>query len=62
MTSINQVMKAFGIFVAILIVTTLLGEWVISREVNPYIQLAATGVWLYLVMRLVKNLYKLIKL
>jgi len=42
------------------ILTGLLGEYVISREVNGYVQLAAVGVWLYVTMRLGKIVYKLI--
>ena len=57
--------KAFKIALIILsfgLLTGILGEYVVSREVNGYIQLAATGVWLYVSLRLGKMLYKLIKL
>ena len=55
--------KAFKIALIILsfgLLTGILGEYVVSREVNGYIQLAATGVWLYVSLRLGKMLYKLI--
>jgi hypothetical protein len=58
--SINKVMKALGVVTTFMVLTGLIGEYVISREVNGYIQLAATGVWLYVSMRLGKMLYKLI--
>jgi len=53
-------MKGLGITTTFLILTSLLGEYVISREVNGYLQLAAIGVWLYVSLRLGKMLYKLI--
>jgi hypothetical protein len=58
--SINKVLKGVGIFTLFIIITTLLGEWIISREVNGYLQLAATGVWLWVTLRLFKMFYKLI--
>ncbi len=58
--SIIKVMKGLGITTTFLILTSLLGEYVISREVNGYLQIAAVGVWLYVNMRLGKMLYKLI--
>lgn len=60
MVKINKVMKGLAIVSVFLILTTLLGEYVISREVNGYIQYAAVGVWLYVNLRLSKMLYKLI--
>jgi hypothetical protein len=51
---IALIILSFGLF------TGLLGEYIVSREVNGYIQLAATGVWLYVGMRLGKKVYKLI--
>jgi hypothetical protein len=42
------------------LLTGLLGEYIVSREVNGYVQLAATGIWLYVGMRLGKKVYKLI--
>jgi hypothetical protein len=62
MKSINTVMKGLAITTTFIILTSLLGEYVISREVNGYLQLAAIGVWLYVNMRLGKMFYKLIKL
>ena len=53
-------MKGLAIVSTFLILTTLLGEYVISREVNGYLQCAAIGVWLYVNLRLSKMLYKLI--
>jgi len=57
---VNKVMKATGIVLSFGILTGLLGEYIVSREVNGYIQLAATGLWFYISMRLGKMLYKLI--
>ena len=57
---VNKVMKATGIVLSFGILTGLLGEYIVSREVNGYVQLAATGVWLYVGMRLGKKIYKLI--
>jgi hypothetical protein len=57
---VNKVMKAIGIVLSFGILTGLLGEYIVSREVNGYIQLAATGLWFYVSMRLGKMLYKLI--
>jgi hypothetical protein len=51
---IALIILSFGLF------TGLLGEYIVSREVNGYVQLAATGVWLYVGMRLGKKVYKLI--
>jgi hypothetical protein len=51
---IALIILSFGLF------TGLLGEYIVSREVNGYIQLASTGVWLYVGMRLGKKVYKLI--
>jgi hypothetical protein len=51
---IALIILSFGLF------TGLLGEYIVSREVNGYVQLAATGVWLYVGMRLGKKIYKLI--
>jgi hypothetical protein len=51
---IALIILSFGLF------TGLLGEYIVSREVNGYIQLAATGVWLYVGMWLGKKVYKLI--
>lgn len=56
----NIVFKITCFSLAILILTTLLGEYVISREVNGYLQLAAVGVWSYVCWRLFKQIYKLI--
>lgn len=53
-------MKGLVITTTFLILTGLLGEYVISREVNGYLQIAAIGVWLYVSMRLGKMFYKLI--
>lgn len=53
-------MKGLAIVSTFLILTTLLGEYVISREVNGYLQYTAVGVWLYVNLRLGKMLYKLI--
>lgn len=53
-------MKGLAITTTFLILTSLLGEYVISREVNGYLQIAAVGVWLYVNMRLGKMFYKLI--
>ena len=52
-----KILLLISIFITL---TTLLGEYVISREVNGYIQCAAIGVWLYVNLRLGKMLYKLI--
>jgi hypothetical protein len=55
--------KAFKIALIILsfgLLTGILGEYIISREVNGYVQLAATGVWFYVGTRLGKKIYKLI--
>lgn len=60
MMKINKVMKGLAIVSTFLILTTLLGEYVISREVNGYLQYTAVGVWLYVNLRLGKMLYKLI--
>jgi hypothetical protein len=60
MKSINKVMKGLAITTTFIILTGLLGEYVISREVNGYLQLAAIGVWLYVSLRLSKMFYKLI--
>ena len=57
---INRVMKITGVIMLLGILTGLLGEYVVSREVNGYVQLAAVGVWLYVTMRLGKIVYKLI--
>jgi hypothetical protein len=51
---IALIILSFGLF------TGLLGEYIVSREVNGYVQLAATGIWLYVGMRLGKKVYKLI--
>jgi hypothetical protein len=58
----NKVLKGLGLLTLFFVITSLLGEYVISREVNGYLQLAAIGVWLYVNMRLGKMFYKLIKL
>jgi len=58
--NINKVMRITGVITLLGILTGLLGEYVISREVNGYIQLAAVGAWLYITMRLGKIVYKLI--
>lgn len=58
--SIKKVMKGLAITTTFIILTGLLGEYVISREVNGYLQLAAIGVWLYVSLRLSKMFYKLI--
>jgi hypothetical protein len=58
--SINKVMKGLAITTTFIILTSLLGEYVISREVNGYLQMAAIGVWLYVSLRLCKMFYKLI--
>jgi hypothetical protein len=58
--SIKKVMKGLGITTTFIILTSLLGEYVISREVNGYLQLAAIGVWLYVSLQLSKMFYKLI--
>jgi hypothetical protein len=54
-------MKGLAITTTFIILTSLLGEYVISREVNGYLQMAAIGVWLYVSMRVGKILIKLIK-
>lgn len=56
----NKWFKVLLLIAVFIILTTLLGEYVISREVNGYIQCAAIGVWLYVNLRLSKMLYKLI--
>jgi len=58
--SITKVMKGLGVTTTFLILTSLLGEYVISREVNGYLQIAAIGVWLYVSLRLCRIFYKLI--
>lgn len=54
-----QIVLIIAVFITL---TTLLGEYVISREVNGYIQYAAVGLWLYVNWRLSKILFKLINL
>jgi hypothetical protein len=58
----NNGFKIVLLIVTFIILTTLLGEYVISREVNGYLQYAAVGTWLFVNWRLSKMLYKLIKL
>jgi hypothetical protein len=41
-----KVIKAALAAGAFIMLTTLLGDYVISREINPGIQLAATALWL----------------
>jgi len=53
-------MKGLAITTTFIILTSFLGEYVISREVNGYLQMAAIGVWLYVSLRLCKMFYKLI--
>jgi hypothetical protein len=55
-----KVMKVLGVVTTFVTLTGLLGEYIVSREVNGYLQLAATGVWLYCSLQLGKMLYKLI--
>jgi hypothetical protein len=56
-----RIIKGFGLLTIFFILTGLIGEYVISREVNGYIQIAAIGIWLYVSMRVGKILIKLIK-
>jgi hypothetical protein len=56
----NNTFKIGLIILSFGLLTSILGEYIISREVNGYIQLAATGVWFYVGMRLSKKIYKLI--
>ena len=58
----NKVLKGLGLLTLFFVITSLLGEYVISREVNGYLQLASIGVWLYVNMRIGKMFYNLIKL
>jgi hypothetical protein len=57
----NKILKGLGLLTIFFILTGLIGEYVISREVNGYIQIAAIGIWLYVSMRIGKILIKLIK-
>jgi hypothetical protein len=57
----NKILKGLGLLTIFFILTGLIGEYVISREVNGYIQIAAIGIWLYVSMRVGKILIKLIK-
>jgi hypothetical protein len=56
----NKILKGLGLLTIFFILTGLIGEYVISREVNGYLQMAAIGVWLYVSLRLCKMFYKLI--
>jgi hypothetical protein len=56
-----RIIKVLGLLTIFFILTGLIGEYVISREVNGYIQIAAIGIWLYISMRVGKILIKLIK-
>jgi hypothetical protein len=58
----NNGFKIVLLIVTFIILTTLLGEYVVSREINGYIQYTAVGIWLYINWRLSKILFKLIKL
>jgi hypothetical protein len=57
----TKIIKGLGLLTIFVILTGLIGEYVISREVNGYIQIAAIGIWLYVTMRVGKILIKLIK-
>jgi hypothetical protein len=57
----TKIIKGLGLLTIFVILTGLIGEYVISREVNGYIQIAAIGIWLYVSMRVGKILIKLIK-
>jgi hypothetical protein len=56
-----RIIKVLGLLTIFFILTGLIGEYVISREVNGYIQITAIGIWLYVSMRVAKILIKLIK-
>ena len=56
----TKIIKAIVIVATILIITTLFAEYIISREVNSYIQIAVTGLWIYVTWQLSKMFYKLI--
>jgi hypothetical protein len=58
--SINKVWRGLIIFMVFILTTTLIGEYVISREVNGWVQFAATAVWLWVSVRCFHALYKLI--
>ena len=56
----NKILKGFGLLTLFFVITGLFGEYVISREVNGYIQLATGGLWLCFNWWLGKMFYKLI--
>ncbi len=58
----NKILKGLGLLTLFFVVAGLFGEYIISREVNGYIQLATGGLWLLFNMWLGKMFYKLIKL
>jgi len=58
--SINKVWRGLIIFMVFILTTTLIGEYVISREVNGWVQFAATAAWLWVTARCFHALYKLI--
>jgi lipopolysaccharide export LptBFGC system permease protein LptF len=55
------VVKAVLILVGFMILTTLFGDYVISKEIDPFIQLAATAIWVIGSIELGKSFISLLK-
>lgn len=54
-----KIMKILSIILFSGIISELFFEYIISREVNGYLQVATFGVWVFINMWLGKVLYKL---
>lgn len=60
-SSTRQVIEATLIVAAFMILTTLLGDWIISRDIDIVVQMAATVIWFLGTIELGKLFVKLFK-